>query len=62
MHQNTCTGYIICMIIRNLEIVDFDGTFKELVLDFLDNNIFAVDEDEDIAGTKMHRRCPAFDR
>ena len=46
MHQHPIIGYIIGMIIRNLEVIDLDRAFEQLMLHFLHNDVFAVDEDE----------------
>ena len=62
MHQHTRIGNIISMIILNLEVIDRYRSFENLMLHLLDNDIFAIYEDEDIAGTKMHSICPAFNR
>lgn len=48
------------MIIRDLEVIDLDWFFEQLVLDFLDNNVLSVDEDENIARTEMCGICPAL--
>ena len=41
MHQHTIVGYIIGMIVLDLEVIDLDRAFEQLVLDFFDDNIFA---------------------
>ena len=50
------------MILLDLEVVDLDRVFEQLVLDFFDNNVLSVDEDENIARTEMCGICPALDR
>ena len=62
MHQHPIIGYIIGMILLDLEIIDLDRAFEQLVLDFFDNDVFSVDEDENI--TRAEVRCirPALDR
>ena len=36
------------MIVLVLEVIDLDRAFEQLVLDFFDDNIFAVDQNENI--------------
>ena len=62
MHQHPIIGYIIGMIVLDLEVIDLDGAFEQLVLDLFDDNIFAVDTDENV--TRAEVRCirPALDR
>ena len=38
MHQHA-GGDIVGMIILNLEVIDLDGAFKQLVLDFFNNEV-----------------------
>ena len=51
---------IIGMIILDLEVIDLDRVFKQLVLDFFDNDVFTIDEDENIACTEMCGIRPAL--
>ena len=37
------------MVILDLEIINFDRVLQQLMLDFFDYDILAIDEDEDIA-------------
>ena len=60
MHQYA-GSYIVGMILLDLEVVDLDRVFEQLVLDFLDNNVLSVDEDENIACSEMCRVRPALD-
>ena len=46
------------MIIFNLEVVDGDGCFEDLVLDLFNNNIFTVDQNQNITGTESYRIRP----
>lgn len=62
MHQHTDIGNIIGVIACNLEIIDIDGAFQDLVLDFLDNDILAVDKDKNITGTKLASLGPTLNR
>ena len=55
MHQHPIIGYIIGMIVLDLEIINFDRAFEQLVLDFFDDDIFAVDQDENVTRTEV--RC-----
>lgn len=60
MHQYAGVGNIIGMIVLNLEVVNLNRAFQQLVLDFFDDNIFAVDEDENIARAEVCRVRPAL--
>ena len=60
MHQHTSIGNIISMVILNLEVIDRYRGFKDFMLDLLDNDIFTIDENKDIASTKVYRSCPAL--
>ena len=62
MHQHPIIGYIIGMIILDLEVIDLDGAFEQLMLDLFDNDIFTVDEDEDVTRAEVRRIRPALDR
>lgn len=62
MHQHTIVGYIIGMIVLDLEVIDLDRAFEQLVLDFFDDNIFAVDQNENIPRPEFAGLCPALDR
>lgn len=41
---------------------DLDGAFEQLVLDLFDDNIFAVDQDENVTRTEVRCIRPALDR
>ena len=41
------------MVILDLEIINFDRVLQQLMLDFFDYDILAIDEDEDIARAEM---------
>ena len=62
MHQHPIVGYIIGMIIRNLEVIDLDRAFEQLMLDLFHDDILTVDKDENV--TRAEVRCirPALDR
>jgi len=50
------------MIVLDLEVIDLDGAFEQLVLDLFDDNIFAVDKDENVTRPEVRRIRPALDR
>ena len=52
MHQHA-GGDIIGMIIRNLEVIDLGRAFEQLMLHFLHNDVFAVDEDENVTRAEV---------
>ena len=41
------------MVILDLEIINFDRVLQQLMLDFFDYDILAIDEDEDIARAEL---------
>ena len=59
MHQYA-GSYIVGMIILDLEVIDLDWAFKQLVLDFFDNDVFTIDENENITRAEVCRICPAL--
>ncbi len=60
MHQHADAGNIIGMVAGDLEVIDMDGTFQDLVLDFFHNHIFAVDQHQNIARAKPAGLRPAL--
>jgi hypothetical protein len=62
MHEHAGLGDIIGMIILHLEVINLDRVFQQLMLDFFNNDILAVDEYQNIPSAQVHRVCPAFDR
>lgn len=60
MHQHTVVRNIIGMIILDLEVIDLDRAFEQLMLDLFDNDIFAIDEDENVTGAEVRRVRPAL--
>ena len=60
MHQHTIVGYIIGMIVLDLEVIDLDRAFEQLVLDFFDDDILTVDQDENIPRPEVRRIRPAL--
>ena len=49
MHQHTCVADIIGMEVLNLEVVDCNGCFEQLMLDHLNHYILAVALNENVA-------------
>ena len=50
------------MVILDLEIIDLDRVLQQLMLDFFDYDILAIDEDEDITRAEMRSIRPALNR
>ncbi len=50
------------MVILDLEIINFDRVLQQLMLDFFDYDILAIDEDENVARAEMRCIRPALDR
>ena len=50
------------MIVLDLEVIDLNGAFEQLVLDFFDDDIFAVDKDENVTRAEVRRIRPSLDR
>ena len=50
------------MVISDLEIIDLDRVLQQLMLDFFDYDILAIDEDEDITRAEMRSIRPALNR
>ena len=48
MHQHTCVADIIGMEVLNLEVVDCNGCFEQLMLDHLNHYILAVALNENV--------------
>ena len=62
MHQRTGIGYIIGMVIFDLEIVDLDRAFQQFMLNLFNNNVLTVDKKQDIASTEFGSIYPALHR
>ena len=60
MHQHADAGHIIGVEAFDVEIVDVDRCFQQLVLDFFNDDILTVDENKYISGAKVNRFCPAL--
>ncbi len=58
MHQHACVANIIGMVVLDLEVVDGDGAFKNLMLNLLDNDILAVAGDKDMSAQSPF--CPSI--
>ena len=52
MHQHA-GGDIIGMIILNLEVIDLDRAFQQLMLHLFNDYIFSVDEDENVTRAEV---------
>lgn len=52
---------VICMEVFNLEVVCCLWTFKQFMLNLFDNNILAIEHDENITGFEVNRACPTLD-
>ena len=50
------------MKILNLEVINRNGCFEEFMLDLLNDNVFAVDGNEDIACAELTSLCPSLYR
>ena len=55
-------GDIVGMIILNLEVIDLDGAFEQLVLDFFNNDVFPVDKNQNISRAEVRSVRPALRR
>ena len=54
MHQHAGSD-VVGMIVLDLEVIDLNRGFEQLVLDFFYNNVFSVDEDEDVTRAEVRR-------
>ena len=61
MYQNAI-GNIISVIILDLEVIDGYRCFQDLMLNFLDNHILAIDENENVTGAELNSIGPALYR
>ena len=48
------------MIVLYLEVIDLDGAFEQLVLDLFHDDIFTVDQDENVPRPELHRIRPTL--
>ena len=53
MYQHTAACDIVGMVAVNVEVVDIDRCFKKLVLDFFNDDVLAVNENQNITCAKM---------
>ena len=61
MHQHA-GGNIVGMIILILEVIDLDGAFEQLVLDFFINYVLPVDKNQNISRAEVRSVRPALRR
>ena len=61
MHQHT-TGHIVGVVVCDLEIVDLDRTFQQLMLNLFYDDILTIDKDENVTRTEVRCIRPALDR
>ena len=61
MHQHADVRHIIGMITGDLEVIDIDGAFQNLVLDFFNDNVLTIDEYKNVTSTKLSRFRPTLD-
>ena len=62
MHQHTDIGNIIGVIAGDLEVIDVNGAFQDLVLNFFDDDILTIDENQNVARTKLGGIGPPLNR
>ena len=60
MHQHTCVADIIGVEVLNLEVVDCNGCFEQLMLDHLNHYILAVALNENVARAQVDCVNPAL--
>ena len=60
MHEHALLANIIGVEILDLEVIDSNRYFENLMLDSFDCDIFAVDKLKNISGTELNSRSPAF--
>ena len=59
MHQHRTLADKVGMIILNLQVINLNRRLQNLMLNKLNNYIFAVRKYQYIAGTKLCGSCPA---
>jgi len=63
MHQHTiAVTDEVCMEVLNLKVINLDGSFKYLVLDLFNYNVFTVKRYKYISGAKLTSSYPALYR
>jgi len=60
MGPNRRVTNIISMVIFNLEVICRFRTFKQFVLNLLNNDILAVEHNKDISCTEINSTCPTL--
>lgn len=56
MHQHPIVGYIIGMIVLDLEVIDLDRAFEQLVLDLFKATALSTQMDWSIRGCRTRRQ------
>lgn len=59
VNQNTRTD-VVCVIVLNLEVIDLDRVLQQLVLDFFNDDVLTVDQNENIPRPEVRRIRPAL--
>ena len=49
------------MKVLNLEVICYLWTFKQLMLNLFDNDILAIEHNENITGSEVNCACPTLD-
>ena len=62
VYQNTTITNIISMKFINPEVICCLWTFKQFVLNLFDNDILAIEHDEDITCSEINCACPPLNR
>ena len=60
MHQHFGVTHIISMVILNLEVICRLRTFQQFMLNLFDNDILAIEHDENITGSEVNCACPTL--
>ena len=60
MYKHSTLSHIICVIVLNLEVVDCNRCFENLVLNLFHNDVFTVYKNEDVPGSQVNRICPTL--
>ena len=62
VYQNTTITNIISMKFINPEVICCLWTFQQLMLNLFDNDILAIEHNENITGSEVNCACPTLDR
>ncbi len=60
MYKHSTLSNIIYVIVLNLEVVDCNRCFENLVLNLFHNDVFTVYKNEDVPGSQVNRICPTL--